>query len=1197
MSVKEIIVNVTGITYDYSNSDFPAIAPNEQTHIGQLQFSPKSICGEECYLEFPDNWAPSVISTNCKNKERDLMFSKLEAFRIMRASFSSISFRVQTNHVRRYDFNGSATLIWPKLVESSIFAPIIFPTRLAGENVTHEVLIHNPTEHPIKVYLTLHDVTQMGTSMTLPPEIISFCWDCFLSRESTFSLLGVDSLKRSGFYIIQPLTPLRVSIRFQTQNPGTYSNLLYIRNNFTVLEATWLTATARPHHFKFGNRRPGSDLALNFDLNEKNVRSCDEALQHLEGAPILMTTKRTFTAKNTGDEPVEVFGMYINGLRCEGFGFKVLDCWHFRLPPNTSKKIEILFTSDFTLAKITRLLTIETSLDYAINYTMESMIPAHVLTNCSKVLRRPEWEYSLHIITFGVLAISFVLVLFVAYIDAEKVLKDHVHNMSKDKGPAEPTLDLREIGMRGSAITSFDDVKSDISLNGSGGSCNGSAMKPFAYLRKKPTIVRKQEVEVLTTADAGPKKSWAIVLARKFSPIKSDVKFRDSIPPLPTSKSRAETNKPVNKKQLTRDVITALMDASNTKTIEDDASSTTTETSMQSSSDASSEKKQSSPSRKQTNGQHDRSPPAVVDPPKSKLKNSVKKTKSLPLSNSQMVKEDLLPIPGPVVSKQMKVGPVPAGSINVKNPSGRSGPIPASVITTENIKRHSDGNGYAGNQQAANSSQNDSEKNTSNQKKYGKTPGRERRKQDTLPIPPGSAARKVTSPKLSTATAAGTNGGTYKGTAFQFTSPLTNSPGPVTTTSSPIWEINKISFSNIVAQNPYSPDLPLSSQSNTASESIVLPSPTALTSTPIAPNSSGPPLMTHKSNAVQNLYGKLSAKSLFRSFNNQLDDPMIDETNIGSLENDTFKPLENLNEEMLNDDIHHTGVDLGPIGTRKSPSHTPIWEPMPSIQKPVAINAGVGNPNSFFSEEFQPYTGGFNSSGSSGTEPMSNIDLAGVAGLFDSVYGQHLTQQERVWDPSTLISFLHQKQLQLQQQQIQKKNESAGGQAELRHQQHHPQLHQQLNNQHLNQLLQHQQQQQQQMPPSIPTPSHQQQQQTNMHNLYSSNTSALWGSTYTQPGWNQGPNRPPPGLEQRQQLPRMQQQHLQHQPLQFLQQERLNHMAQNGSSATDTIRNAGGQQFDLFSGSMSAIWSQQWTAPNSSDRSATETPPDNNNSK
>lgn len=1197
MSVKEIIVNVTGITYDYSNSDFPAIAPNEQTHIGQLQFSPKSICGEECYLEFPDNWAPSVISTNCKNKELDLMNAKLEAFRVMRASFSSISFRVQTNHVRRYDFNGSATLIWPKLVESSVFAPIIFPTRLAGENVTHEVLIHNPTEHPIKVYLTLHDVTQMGSTMTLPPEIISFCWDCFLSRESTFSLLGVDSPKRSGFYIIQPLTPLRVSIRFQTQNPGTYSNLLYIRNNFTVLEATWLTATARPHHFKFGNRRPGSDLALNFDLNEKNVRSCDEALQHLEGAPILMTTKRTFTAKNTGDEPVEVFGMYINGLKCEGYGFKVLDCWHFRLPPNTSKKIEILFTSDFTLAKITRLLTIETSLDYPINYTMESMIPAHVLTNCSKVLRRPEWEYSLHIITFGVLAISFVLVLFVAYIDAEKVLKDHVHNMSKDKGPAEPTLDLREIGMRGSGMTSFDDAKSDISLNGSGGSCNGNAMKPFAYLRKKPSMVRKQEIEVLTTADAGPKKSWAIVLARKFSPIKSDVKFRDSIPPLPTSKSRVEANKPVSKKQLTRDVITALMDASNGKTIEDDASSTTTETSMQSSSDASSEKKQSSPSRKLTNGQHDRSPPAVVstiDPPKSKQKNSVKKTKSLPLSNNLMVREDVVPAPGPLAPKQMKVGPCAVAN-HVKNPSGRT--IPASSITTDIVKRHSDGNGYTGNQQIANSSQNDSERNTNNQnsqKKYGKTPGRERRKQDTLPIAPGSAARKVTSPKLSTATTAGTNGGTYKGTAFQFTSPLTNSPGPVTTTSSPIWEINKISFSNVVAQNPYSPDLPLSSLSNIAcpitSESITSSPPTALASTPIA-SSSGPPIMSHKSNAVQNLYGKLSAKSLFRSFNNQLEDPMIDETNIGSLANDTFKPLENLNEELLNEEMHHTGVDLGPIGTRKSPSDMPVWEPMPSMPKPVAINGGVGNPNSFFSEEFQPYTGGFNSSGSSGNESMTNIDLAGVAGLFDSVYGQHLTQQERVWDPSTLISYLHQKQLAMQQLQILKSNESASGQAELRHQQHHAQQ-QQLNNHHLNQLLQ-----QQQMSPSIQTPSQQQQQQPNMHNLYSSNTSALWGSSYTQPGWNQGPNRPPPGLEQRQQLPRMQQQHLQHQPLQFLQHDRLNHLAQNGSSATDTIGNTGGQQFDLFSNSMSAIWSQQWTAPNTNGRSAPETPPDNNNSK
>ena len=53
------------------------------------------------------------------------------------------------------------------------------------------------------------------------------------------------------------------------------------------------------------------------------------------------TVRKTFTAKNTGQLPFYVQGFSINGIACEGFGFKVIDCTGFELMPDESRKVDI----------------------------------------------------------------------------------------------------------------------------------------------------------------------------------------------------------------------------------------------------------------------------------------------------------------------------------------------------------------------------------------------------------------------------------------------------------------------------------------------------------------------------------------------------------------------------------------------------------------------------------------------------------------------------------------------------------------------------------------------------------------------------------------------------------------------------------------------------------------------------------------
>lgn len=54
------------------------------------------------------------------------------------------------------------------------------------------------------------------------------------------------------------------------------------------------------------------------------------------------TLKKIFRVENTGLLPITIKSAEINGLPCEGYGFKVLNCQEFALKPNTSRDLIIM---------------------------------------------------------------------------------------------------------------------------------------------------------------------------------------------------------------------------------------------------------------------------------------------------------------------------------------------------------------------------------------------------------------------------------------------------------------------------------------------------------------------------------------------------------------------------------------------------------------------------------------------------------------------------------------------------------------------------------------------------------------------------------------------------------------------------------------------------------------------------------------
>lgn len=534
----------------YPDSDRPQIVANGESYIDRLLIFVPKICDDRCKIVAKKEHLNAMV---VDIKERFKMVrQKLLRFRALAEQYQRISLHVQTNHIKRYDFNGSIQVHWPKLVSG----PIQFPITQIGHVLFKRIEITNPLDEPIEIFYQLHDMHSDQLSVDeMPSEVLDKCWNCTLTPDRVFSLDSTTYCPHRAVPI-PPKSSTHLNIRFTSNVAGLYGTLLHIHNNFTVLESVWLSAKSVVPLFKFGNRRPGSKTPLLFELTDKNLRDCAHPNVNMRG----VTSKRSFTAKNNGEVPIELRTLRIDNLPCEGYGYRITDCAPFELAPNGSKKIEISFTPDFTLAMVKKTLHLETSLNYSVNYTLLSMISPLSLGICSKALARPDWESTMKHVTAVVLAVSFLCVLFAAYLDSIKVLKVHWESASKGKDSGQ-TLDLRQIALNS---LNSDDAKSPQTSNRietnskqQNTSAAGKANVPLISKRKSNDNREKRRANGSTTGSAtvsatatptvtptttptatptatptvtstssvdhnAAKKSWASEIARKFTSKKPD---------------------------------------------------------------------------------------------------------------------------------------------------------------------------------------------------------------------------------------------------------------------------------------------------------------------------------------------------------------------------------------------------------------------------------------------------------------------------------------------------------------------------------------------------------------------------------------------------------------------------------------------------------------------------------------------------
>lgn len=223
----------------------------------------------------------------------------------------------------------------------------------------------------------------------------------------------------------------RISLGFTPKDDSSIaSTILLIRNNLTILEAIHLQGQGGNGLLKIGNQLPDLKSALSFELLDKHLKSCMKGKsQGSYAIEPTFTVHRTFTAVNVGKLTMKIQGFSIGSqtsstsFECQGFGFKVINCAGFDLRPNENKKIHIAFTPDFTLSKVSQVLTIHTDdPNEKLQYALVATLPKHLLPHCNDALPRPQWEAVLYYCLLTMMAFIVFLAICIAFFDGDRIL-------------------------------------------------------------------------------------------------------------------------------------------------------------------------------------------------------------------------------------------------------------------------------------------------------------------------------------------------------------------------------------------------------------------------------------------------------------------------------------------------------------------------------------------------------------------------------------------------------------------------------------------------------------------------------------------------------------------------------------------------------------------------------------------------------
>ncbi|KAL3266704.1 hypothetical protein HHI36_010866 [Cryptolaemus montrouzieri] len=487
--------------------------------VGHLFLNPNIACGNECYTglhkDIYNQWLKTLIlPKSVVNFDLNLFNTFYNRFLNITSNgmrkWQNLTLRLDTSEVRSHMFKTRVKMSWPSLIQDNPDnkSIISFPLTQIGRTSYRNITIKNPSSSNLivqilleKVYPSVELLYEGLPSISLPVYFPP-------SNTDNFFFVKKENIKETVFFdrfnikvhsttmtlLLKPGENYTLTIGFRGDAIREFSSLLFFRNNLTVIEVFRLQGKSSEPLFRFGNRKPGAIQPLLFEFTEKHMKECEKD-KHFRYQNPNIVVKRSFTARNIGDIPIGVSNFYINDAVCEGYDFKVLNCSPFVLLPNGTRKIDIEFTPDFTLAKVVRSLILQTSCNFHVNYTLQATIPSYYISICSSVIPRPQWEWYLGCFSITVMCVTLILKLVLTVFDAEKIKKQMIDMVLVNSPSIQPVLDLRLLGqqvreeVQNTKSESLNEISKDDSNSSSKNIQLSETYKGKSELEKGPVLI------------------------------------------------------------------------------------------------------------------------------------------------------------------------------------------------------------------------------------------------------------------------------------------------------------------------------------------------------------------------------------------------------------------------------------------------------------------------------------------------------------------------------------------------------------------------------------------------------------------------------------------------------------------------------------------------------------------------------------